>query len=50
MINYEFYFSDPLSSIEGNFNAKRAKCKWLDLYLDPADFMDNTDLLKPING
>ena len=32
-----FDFPDPLSSIEGNFNAKRARRKWLDLYLDAGD-------------
>ena len=32
-----FDFPDPLSSIEGNFNAKLAKRKWLDLYLDAGD-------------
>ncbi len=32
-----FDFPDPLSSIEGDFNAKRARRKWLDLYLDAGD-------------
>ena len=32
-----FDFPDPLSSIEGSFNAKRARRKWLDLYLDTGD-------------
>jgi hypothetical protein len=32
-----FDFPDPFSSIEGNFNAKRARRKWLDLYLDAGD-------------
>ena len=32
-----FDFPDPLSSIEGSFNAKRARRKWLDLYLDAGD-------------
>ena len=32
-----FDFPVPLSSIEGNFNAKLAKRKWVDLYLDTDD-------------
>lgn len=30
-------FPDPFSSIEGSFNAKLARRKWLDLYLDTGD-------------
>jgi len=32
-----FDFPDTLSSIEGNFNAKLARRKWLDLYPDAGD-------------
>jgi hypothetical protein len=32
-----FDFPVPFSSIEGNFNAKLAKRKWVDLYLDTDD-------------
>jgi hypothetical protein len=32
-----FDFPDSLSSIEGSFNAKRTRRKWLDLYLDVGD-------------